>query len=60
MQHRVKVPSRDWARHISEYCKAIAPYATPALEMSKELFAHISSTRQRLAQEEYIEALVKK
>ena len=52
--------NRDWARHASEYCRAVAPYATPLLEMGKELFAQISSTRERLHAEEYVEAIIKK
>ena len=52
--------NRDWARHISEYCRAAAPYATPLLEMGKELFGQISDTRSRLATEDYVDALVKK
>jgi len=52
--------NRDWARHISEYCRAAAPYATPLLEMSKDLFAQLSETRSRLATEEYVDAIVKK
>ena len=51
--------NRDWARHASEYCRAVAPYATPLLEMGKELFAQISSTRERLHAEEYVESIVK-
>ena len=51
--------NRDWARHVSEYCRAIAPYATPLLEMGKDLFAQISSTRGRLQAEDYIEAIIK-
>ena len=51
--------NRDWARHISEYCQATAPYATPLLEICKDLFAQLSDTRSRLAAEE-VDVLVKK
>ena len=43
---------RDWARSASEYCKAIAPYATPLLETAKDLFASISATRDQLLVEQ--------
>lgn len=52
--------TRDWARHISQYCKAIAPYATPMLEIAKDMFEQISTTRERLHAEEYVEAVIKK
>ena len=43
---------RDWARSASEYCRAVAPYATPLLETAKDLFASISATRDKLQVEE--------
>ena len=43
---------RDWARSASEYCKAVAPYATPLLKTATDLFASISATRDQLLVEE--------
>lgn len=51
--------NRDWARQASEYCRAIAPYATPILEMGKDLFAQISITKRQLDAEAHVDALIK-
>lgn len=52
------IRNRDWARHAAEYCRALAPYATPLLEISKDVFSQISHTRARLEAEEHVEALI--
>lgn len=40
--------TNNWASHTSEYCRAVAPYATPLLEVCKDLFSAVGETRQRL------------
>lgn len=52
------IRNRDWARHAAEYCRALAPYATPLLEISKDVFSQISDTRARLEAQETAEALI--
>ena len=51
--------NRDWARHFSQYCRAIAPLATPAFEIARDIFHEISTTRSSLQAEESIDALIK-
>ena len=51
--------NRDWARHFSQYCRALAPLATPAFEIARDIFHEISTTGSSLEAEESIDVLIK-
>ena len=54
-------PATDnWAHHTSEYCKAVAPHATPLLQITSTIFREISNTMNRLTAEQYVERLLQK
>ena len=46
--NQAPIVRRDWAHRAAEYCKAVAPYATPLLETARDLFEAVSVTRDRL------------
>jgi hypothetical protein len=45
---QTKTAQDNWARHTSEYFRAIAPHATPLLEVCRDLFSAVGDTRQKL------------
>ena len=54
-------PTNDnWAHHSSEYCKAVAPHATPLLQIASTIFREVSNTMDRLKAEQYVDRILQK
>ena len=53
-------PTNNWAHQSSEYCKAVAPHATPLLQITSTIFKEISNTMDRLKAEQFVDRLLQK
>ena len=58
-QSQIEATSK-WARHAAAYCAAVAPYATPFLELAERMFSAVDDTQKRLEAADQTQLLISK